>query len=262
MTSFGALTNALTRRKIQVINHLLVLDIIAILLTILYAVYQGDLSAADPLIYTMSYSLVVFFVAFILIARHNERIFVNDSYRLVPTSDTGLYSANLLSAFISMIYLGVTQIIFSMIAAAMNFQQVMTTLGQAFEHSSPTPGSMNSRSEIIGALIGLVILMIVSTIFAWASISLIHLTTSALTAFLPDSRSRLYRFILYVVVIAAILYILGKIVNPIGDIFYGMVNDNSYYQIYLSSLALLVVAVLESAVNVYLLRNWVETTNW
>ena len=97
MTSFGALTNALTRRKIQVINHLLVLDIIAILLTILYAVYQGDLSAADPLIYTMSYSLVVFFVAFILIARHNERIFVNDSYRLVPTSDTGLYSANLLS---------------------------------------------------------------------------------------------------------------------------------------------------------------------
>ncbi|WP_272944536.1 hypothetical protein [Lentilactobacillus farraginis] len=41
MTNFGTLTNALTRRKVQIINHLLVIDIIAILLTILYEVIKG-----------------------------------------------------------------------------------------------------------------------------------------------------------------------------------------------------------------------------
>lgn len=257
MTNFGTLTNALTRRKVQIINHLLVIDIIAILLTILYEVYQGNLNVADPLLITTSYSVLVYMVAFVLVARNNEQIYVNDSYRLVPISDTGLYSANLLSAFISMLYLVFTQIAFGVIAAAMNFREVFHAIMLFLKESSP----VGDKGAVIGALFGFILLMAVFAIFSWISISLVHLITSALTAFLPDSRSRLYRFILYVVVIAAFIYILSKIMNPIGDVFYGMADENSYYQLYLASISLLVVSGLESAANVYLLRAWVETTN-
>ncbi|MFD1125207.1 ABC transporter permease [Lentilactobacillus raoultii] len=258
MTSFGTLTNTMTRQKVQIINRLLVLDIIAILLTILYAVYRGQLSENGPLIVTSSYSMIVYMVAFILIARSNEHIFVSDAYRLVPISDTGLYSANLLSAFISFIYLMVTQFIFSTVAAAMNFNQLLDAFKKGLRDSAP---SSANTSEVLGGLIGLIFLMLAAAILMWASVSMVHLITSALMAFLPDSRSRLYRFILYVVVIAASVYILSKIINPIGDLFTGMGNGDSFYQIYLAGFSLLIVAALESVVNVYLLRNWVETIN-
>ncbi|EHL98917.1 hypothetical protein HMPREF9103_01239 [Lentilactobacillus parafarraginis F0439] len=262
MTNFLSLLKVLSRKRIRIINHILLVDVVAIILTILYMVYRGNLNTEDPLGITVSYSFIVLFVAFILIARDNETVFVSDCYRLIPTSDTKLYMANILAAVISMFYLGVTQVIFSMLAMLTNLNEVIKSVQRSFSYMAAHSSSeWGNTGFLINLTIALIVLTFALAVFSWASVSTVHLITTTLTSFLPDTRSRLFRLILYVVVVGLLIYIISYTVQPLANIFTGIVSKNDYLQVYVGASVLLVFGIVESVINVYLMRSWVETAN-
>lgn len=262
MTNFLSLLKVLSRKRIRIINHILLVDVVAIILTILYMVYRGNLNTEDPLGITVSYSFIVLFVAFILIARDNETVFVSDCYRLIPTSDTKLYMANILAAVISMHYLGVTQVIFSMLAMLTNLNEVIKSVQRSFSYMAAHSSSeWGNTGFLINLTIALIVLTFALAVFSWASVSTVHLITTTLTSFLPDTRSRLFRLILYVVVVGLLIYIISYTVQPLANIFTGIVSKNDYLYVYVGASVLLVFGIVESVINVYLMRSWVETAN-
>ncbi|APR07308.1 hypothetical protein FAM21834_01170 [Lentilactobacillus parabuchneri] len=266
MTSFFNLNKTLTRPKIRIANRILLIDVIAIVVALLYEVYQGQLETQTPIAISLLFSIFVGIVAFILFSRNSEHIFVSDSYRLIPTSDTNLFSANLLSSFIAMIYVGLVQLVLYLVTLIPYWGQFgsafKTTMYFLYQSSNKAHFAMNVTLSIISAIV----LAVVALLFFWTSISLIHLTGYTLTNFLPDARQKFFRFVLYIVVVFAFGYIYTVFANRIGDIiehfhlFEGM-SSNLYANLFLASLYLIVFGLLESIGIVYLLKKWVETEN-
>lgn len=260
MTSFYDLLKSLTRPKLRIMNRIVLIDVIAIVLTLIYQVYRGDLETDTPPAITLSYSVFVAIVAFVLMSRNSEHIFVSDAYRLIPASDTKLYSVNLLSSFIGMVYAGITQVVLWVIAAIPFWGDFGTQFKKMF-HYTMNSDKQNFVRNMILVTIGAILLAIAMTLLLWASITLIHLAGDALTAFLPDSRQKFFRFVLYVVVIVAFLYVFSIIANRVDGVmnhFFNM-NGDTIASIYYAAIYLLGFTALESVGSVYLLKHWVET---
>ncbi|GAW71296.1 hypothetical protein C5L28_000275 [Lentilactobacillus parakefiri] len=263
MTSFYDLLKPLTRPKLRIINRIILIDVIAIVLTLIYEVYRGDLATDSPLGITVSFSVVVGIVAFVLVSRNSEHLFVSDAYRLIPASDTKLYSVNLLSSFIVMVYGGITQLILWLIAAIPFWGDFGDAFKQLFHYTATHADRPNFVKNMILMTIGVVLLTIAATLLLWVSLTLIHLSGNALTAFLPDARQKFFRFVLYVVVIVAFLYVSSIIDNRVDGVlnhFFNM-NGSVIMSLYYATIYLLGFTALESVGNVYLLKHWVETDN-
>lgn len=261
MTSFYSLLKSLTRPKITLMNRILLIDVIAIVLTILYQVYRGDLTTDNPLGISVAFSFFVGLTAFIILSRNSEHIFVSDSYRLIPASDTKLYSVNLLSSFLGMLYIGVIQIGVFLIAAIPFWGDIVPSLKKMFRYTYMHSDKPHFVQNLILLTTGAILLTIATTILMWTSITLIHLTGNALTAFLPDSRQKFFRFLLYVAVVVAFLYVFSIVENRVGGVlnhFFNM-NSDTDSSLYFVSIYLLGFAALESVGSVYLLKHWVET---
>ncbi|GAA3198294.1 hypothetical protein [Lentilactobacillus kefiri] len=258
MTSTYSLFKSLTRPKIRMMNRILLIDVIAIVLTILYQVYRGALGSESPVADTLSYAFVVGFAAFVLLSRNSEHIFVSDAYRLIPASDTKLYSVNLLSSFIGIVYTGIVQAVLVFVTTIPFWNDVMKSLKEMAHYTADKP---HFFSQMIYTGTGGLVLAIAATILMWTSITLIHLTGKALTAFLPDTRQKFFRFILYVVVVVAFLYvssIVANRVNGVIDHFFNL-NGDTIASLYYATIYLLGFAAVESVGSVYLLKHWVET---
>ncbi|EHO51797.1 hypothetical protein HMPREF9104_01348 [Lentilactobacillus kisonensis F0435] len=266
MTSFMSITKALSRPKISIINRILIVDVLAIILTILFEVYKGTLSGMDPLAITFSYSVIASFVAFILLARNVEHTYVNSSYRLIPASDTKLYSAGMLSALVGMVYLGLSPIGLALVTSALDFPEISRQVRRIFSETYQNSDKSSFGMNIFVIITGSILLTIALALFFWATISLIHLIGNSLTNFLPDARQKFFRFILYVVVIVGFLYFSTytiELVNGFLHHFHDLVNysSNVYFEVYFASVYILALAIVESAISIYLLKNWVETDN-
>ncbi|MGF2385031.1 ABC transporter permease [Lentilactobacillus otakiensis] len=258
MTSFYNLLKSLSRPKLRMMNRILLIDVIAIVLTLLYEVYRGDLTSDSPIGIALFYSVFVGMVAFVVLSRNSEHIFVSDSYRLIPASDTKLYGVNLLSSFIAIFYAGVVQLFFFLLTSIPFWNDVLNSLKQFADYSADKP---NFVPNLIYTSMGGLLLAIAATGLLWTSITLIHLTGNALTAFLPDSRQKFFRFILYVVVIVAFLYIFSIVENRVDGVlnhFFNL-NGDTIASLYYAAIYLLGFAALESVGSVYLLKRWVET---
>ncbi|GHP13206.1 hypothetical protein YK48G_06310 [Lentilactobacillus fungorum] len=266
MTSFSSITKALSRPKLSIINRIVIVDALAIIITILFQVYKGTLSGMDPVAITLTYSIFAYLVAFVLLARNVEHTYTSSSYRLIPASDTKLYSASLLSALVAMVYMGLAQVGLALITSALDFPEIAGAARQMFSDIYQSSDKTSFGLNIFVIITGSILLLIALALFCWATISLIHLIGNALTNFLPDSRQKFFRFVLYVVVIVVFLYVFTYVVGMVNGIlhnFKGVLDysSNAYLQIYFGSIYLFAFALVESMGNVYLLKNWVETEN-
>ncbi|MDH5105597.1 ABC transporter permease [Lentilactobacillus diolivorans] len=257
MTSFSSVTKILSKQKIQIVNHVIVLDLIAVILSIFWAIYQGSLTAIDSLSIILGWSVVAFMVAFVLLSRNSEHVFVSDSYRLIPTNDTNLYTANLISSILGIVYLGVFQILLFAISSALNLKQIMLMLNKVVMNDSVSVFSMRTFWGVVSVLIAILFF----TILFWTSITLIHMITTAIISFLPDNRQKIVRFILYVVVIIGLVYVLSILSNTVGNFIGQFGNPDSYLYAYTADAFVAFVVLLESVGSIYLLQNWVETNN-
>ncbi|WP_311735543.1 ABC transporter permease [Lacticaseibacillus paracasei] len=172
-----------------------------------------------------------------------ERVWVNNYYRSVPTTNLKLYTANLLATCLSFL-----------IYAAFEGVVLLALAVTRWGINLPTGDPMT-------VLVEMGIFLIVLGIFIWAFISLVHLLSVTIMAFLPETRIRLVQWIIYLVVIIVASFIFDQVQRlfllPFGGYDSNTLTGSSSVLVGIG--IFIVTILLISAVNVYLLEKWVET---
>lgn len=262
MTTFSKLTGLFFRQRSKTVHFTIAMILGAVLLSLIFRLFTGDhyIDPTDAAGFTASYALLGGIVLFILLARRNEQVWTSSVYRLIPTTSWRLYAANLLSTILLFVYY---VIIISVI---------VTLLSLIAGSGLPPVGTYGST------ILGIAAIFLSILIWLWVFISLIHLATEAVSNFLPDTRQKLVRFFIYVVVIIVTLFVMsyiekgigfftGNLSQYIGHSFDVAVDADSaglnfsghLDALYLAVGYFLAMAAIVSAANLYLLSHWTET---
>lgn len=258
MTSFKDFFKILMGQKFRQVNFVLLINVIAIAVSVLWTLINGNFTNNTFFQVTVSWSFIFMLWAFVRITVTHERVYARDSYRLIPIGDTKFYCTNLLTSFLSWAYVAVVELIICAATATINWQEYVDSFNMMRMMYGTRVPDMNM---LISAFISMAIVMIVVTILAWTTISLIHLLTRAGSNFMPYRRSRIVNFLLYVVVIYIVLRVVGFMMNLVTNSTDMFANSNDVWQFVLYILGFLVVSAIEAALSIYLMSRWVETVS-
>lgn len=256
MTSFGSLFKTLFKERFRDMNFFLMINIIAILVTIVVQSFSGGIDKSAPLAITLMWSMLAFIIAFVRLSVIQERTYTRDSYRLIPVSDTKFYSANLLATFVGYLYVVVAQFVFYLVSAIPNwseYSQVLTNMAMINGRAS-----FDAPNFITGVL-ALTCFMLAILILSWTTITLIHLVSRSASNFLPSTGRKVMNVIIYVAVIWLVIKVVNFAVDQMSNSVNMLFDANYSTNFALNIVIFLIIAAVESVVSVYLMNNWVET---
>lgn len=199
-------------------------------------------------------SFVADFVYWIVSSIKNEKINRSQTWRLIPVSDTKFLLSNFGTAFLTYIWLGILESVTIIVTLLpmLSDQDVRKAIGQASIHLSA-----RDWQTMLGSL-----LLIIFIGYAWyAIVSLLNLASRSIIDFLPGGSSKVWTFIIRVIVIIAIIWILGHaatiIFSVLGKSSPFMVNsqDINYAT---TILQFLVFDVVITLIDILLLNKFVE----
>ncbi|WP_334329690.1 hypothetical protein [Companilactobacillus sp. HBUAS59699] len=256
MTSFGNLFKTFLKERFRDMNFFLMINIIAIFVSIAVQAFSGNLDKSSSLAITIGWSTLAFLIAFVRLSVIQERTYTRDSYRLIPISDTKFYTANLLATFVSYLYVFVAQAVFYLVSAIPNWSSYTQVLNDMAMINGRA--SFDAPNFITGVL-ALNGLMLAIMILSWTTITLIHLASRSASNFLPSTGRKVMNVVIYVVVIWLVLKVVNFAVDQMNNSVNMLFNANYSASFALNILMFLVIAVVEAAVSIYLMNNWVET---
>lgn len=258
MTSFGNFFKPLMGDKFKNMNYILLINLIAIVVSALWQLINGNFDNNTFFQFTVSWSSLALLVSFVRLAVLHERIYTRDSYRLIPVGDIKFYLTNLLTSFISLIYVGAVELVAYGLTASFNWQEYMDNIQMFF---MMTGQAGIETSKLIWTSVAFIIMMMSIAILTWSTISLIHLLTRVGSSFLPGTRSKVINFIVYVVVIVVVIKIVSWMMEMLSHSATMLSNSSDIWAFTLNVVAILVLAALEVALNIYLMGHWVETVS-
>jgi len=254
MTNFGKLFKVFNRSKFYAVNQLMLIELVAIAVSLVWTLVSGNMSQMSFLGAVSGWSGLAYLVGFVLISRQAELAFTHDTYRLIPAKDLTFYVANLVSSLVMFLYLILLQVGLHLIGLAVAWTKIRAKLDTMI-----MPGDLNINGpEIAKGIFLVTLIMLAVFILALTTVTLVHLTVSATNNFLPTAGKRVVDVILYIVVIGLIIrvgaFLMGQL-NQVMTTFNVQGTSNMVFPL----LGMLVLAVLESVLNVFLMKRWVET---
>lgn len=199
-------------------------------------------------------SFVADFVYWIVSSIKNEKINRSQTWRLIPVSDTKFLLGNFGTAFLTYIWLGISETVTILITLLpmLSDQEVRKVLNHVSLNLSA-----HDWQEMLASL-GLIILIG----YAWyAIVSLLNLASRSIIDFLPGGSSKVLTFIIRVVVIIAIIWILGHAASIIFSVLgeFSPFAVNNYDIDYATTLLqFLVFDVVITLIDIFLLNKFVE----
>ena len=199
-------------------------------------------------------SFIADFVYWIISSIKNEKINRSQTWRLIPVTDTKFLLSNFGTAFLTYIWLGILEAVTIIVTLLpmLSDQDVRKAIGQARIHLSARDWQTMLESLLLIIFIG----------YAWyAIVSLLNLASRSIIDFLPGGSSKVWTFIIRVIVIIAIIWILGHaatiIFSVLGKFSTFMVNsqDINYAT---TILQFLVFDVVITLIDILLLNKFVE----
>ena len=258
MTSFGNFFKALMGDKFRSTNFILLINIIAILVSAAWTAIDGNFDKGTMFQYAFSWSWLAILVIFIRLTVLQERVYVRDSYRLIPISDTKFYLTNLASSFLSLLYAFVIEVILYFATAAINWENYR----QAFKMLALMNGQESfGISQLLGIFVAWIVMILAIMILVWDTINLIHLLSRVGSNMLPNAGRRVLTVVVYIVIIWGVLRIVGWVMNLLNNSVNMFANSSDIWGFVLNILVFIVVAAIEAAISIYLLHNWVETVS-
>lgn len=245
MTNTWTMMRTLTRQRSLTAFKTFIVTLVATVVSILLAMFTGEAKITVDFVLTLlfAYAVIGGLVFFVRLAIIQERVWVNNYYRSVPTTNLKLYTANLLATCLSFL-----------IYAAFEGVVLLALAVTRWGINLPTGDPMT-------VLVEMGIFLIVLGIFIWAFISLVHLLSVTIMAFLPETRIRLVQWIIYLVVIIVASFMFDQVQRlfllPFGGYDSNTLTGSSSVLVGIG--IFIVTILLISAVNVYLLEKWVET---
>ena len=199
-------------------------------------------------------SFIADFVYWIISSIKNEKINRSQTWRLIPVTDTKFLLSNFGTAFLTYIWLGILEAVTIIVTLLpmLSDQDVRKAIGQARIHLSA-----RDWQTMLGSL-----LLIIFIGYAWyAIVSLLNLASRSIIDFLPGGSSKVWTFIIRVVVIIAIIWILGHAASIIFSVLgeFSPFAVNNYDIDYATTLLqFLVFDVLITLIDIFLLNKFVE----
>ncbi|WP_143461341.1 ABC transporter permease [Levilactobacillus enshiensis] len=250
MTSFGTLFKVMSRDRFRLVNKIILAELAVIAVTLLWSLMTSGVEGGEIFGVTGAWSFPTFWIVFIMLSVANERVFTRDTYRLIPIGETKLYTVNLLSAFAMILYFAVVQVIFYLVTMMAEKDYLL----RLFSDISGGPDTATA----VKATLGMFILGLSIIIMGLTTISLVHLTVSATNNFLPNISRRAVDIVLYIIVIYLLVRIAIFVFNEINN-FGSLLSTGMQTQFILNICGVLVIALVEAIINVFLLKKWVET---
>jgi hypothetical protein len=236
MTNTWTMTKVLIRQRIQTVVNTLVVTIVATIITAILMYFGGSARFSIELFYYafQPYLIIGGLYLFIRLAIRQEHTWVDNYYRSVPITNLKLYLANLFSTICNFVIYCLAQ-------------SLIFTILQVASHGIHWPETSVWMDVAEG-----VIILGLTCLFIWTFVSLVHLLSVTIMAFLPETQIRLAQWAIYLVVIITASYLF----NQLWQLF---LMPFSNYNITAILGVFLVIFALISSLNVYLLDKWVET---
>ena len=199
-------------------------------------------------------SFIADFVYWIISSIKNEKINRSQTWRLIPVTDTKFLLSNFGTAFLTYIWLGILEAVTIIVTLLpmLSDQDVRKAIGQARIHLSA-----RDWQTMLGSL-----LLIIFIGYAWyAIVSLLNLASRSIIDFLPGGSSKVWTFIIRVIVIIAIIWILGHAATIIFSVLgeFSPFAVNNYDIDYATTLLqFLVFDVVITLIDIFLLNKFVE----
>lgn len=236
MTNTRTMTKVLIRQRIQTVFNTFVVTIVATIITAILIYFSGPAHLSAQLFYYAfpPYLLIGGLYLFIRLTIRQEHTWVDNYYRSVPITNLKLYMANLFSTICNFaIYCLAQSLVFTILQ--------LTTYGIHWPEMSVW---MDTAEGVI--ILGL------TCLFIWTFVSLVHLLSVTIMAFLPETQIRLAQWGIYLVVIITASFLF----NQLWQLF---LMPFTHYNVAAIFGVFLVLLTLISSLNVYLLDKWVET---
>ncbi|WP_125763616.1 ABC transporter permease [Levilactobacillus mulengensis] len=251
MTSFGSVFKVMSKDRFRTTSKVILAELAVIAVTLLWSVATRGVSSGEFFGVTASWSGPAFLAVFILMSVANEHVYTRDTYRLIPVGETKLYTTNLLSSFVMYLYFGIVQVVLYTITASIDADFIKGIL-------DGITGPEYTNLEAGKIVIGLLLMGLAMVILGWTTISLVHLVVSATNNFLPNVSRRAINVVLYVVVIYLVVRVAGFMLHEVNNLG-GIMSTGGQGQFILNIVGILVIAVIEAVINIFLLKKWVET---
>lgn len=256
MTKFSGLFKAMSGSKFRSIHLLMLLELVAVAVSSIWSLVRGDFSSATLFYSVMGWSIIPYLVSFVLLSVRNEQAFTRDTFRLAPISDGLFYAANLLSTFVSFLYLLVLQLALMVVTGLIGW----STLSPMYDNMQMSLQYSDLGSNPIGVCLGMLAVMLVVYLLAWSTVSLVHLITSAASNYLPRARQRVVNGIVYVIMILLTFRVVSFLMGQIAWMSSSLMGGTSGSSWWIGVLVMVIIIALETAANIFLLNKWVETT--
>lgn len=253
MTSTSQLWKALWRPKFKISNQFLLLITAATILSTLYVLVKGNLTKDVFFGIFLGWSFFITFISYFFIARQNERVNIDVMYRLIPVPEYKLYLVNLGTSLVAWLY----QLVVEFIALVIMAGIVLRTLDWRKIFDLQDFQVTSSGISNFSAIFGFCLVMLVTLLWTWAAISLIHLLTEWIADYLPATRQKAVKGILYIVLIWAGIKLLATISYELNH-FLHFAFDPSILPFYASAGYLFLLLIVTVIINIYLLTRWVE----
>ncbi len=251
MTSFGRLLVTLWQEKNRTMYQMTGFGLIALVVFTIYGLFNGgSLSIMSHI--SMVVFMLLTIVLFILLARDQEHVWTSNKYRLIPVSDTKLYLANVLATVLTFVYFYILELVIMVICDISEISS-LTNIGNGY-----WPQLLSGQ-----------LLMLAFLLFGWVFISTIHFVIVSVSAFLPAFRQRLIRVVLAIVIFIVVVNIVNCLQKLMSQILSNMFSSSLLgvsastqltTALLLGTLYFVISTVVLSALNVYLMKRWVETS--
>lgn len=194
-----------------------------------------------------------------LLAKIHEHLLVANRYRLIPTTDTRLYCLNLLTSFIAMLYFTVIQFVLFAISTLItlgSFSKFFAGFITSFQ------GHNALASEDFKYFLLSVALFAIIIFYVWVFISTVHFVGRTLSVFLPERSQKYGRGVLYIAVVWLSMKVLQLLINVLTPVVQGLASPgrvglDTGFAAMIAVLVFLIIVL--SALNIYLMKHWVET---
>ena len=272
MTKFNALFSTMFANKSKKVNFLIVLQFVATIIIAVWAALAGkdmDNLARWGMGIAVAAGISPFVdMAFVFISSwQNEKYFSSQTWRLVPISSSKFYLANITSSIVNGLYLVLVQLVMILIASIpvtffkefrIGVWEMSRIIGYNWNHHTFWKKIFDAFP--IGDVLSLLCGFFFFAVLVYSFVATIDLSSRTLTDFLTDKYSKLVRFVIIVILVIVVAMFASRYLDVASEIEHNLFNSNqnNVVTIWLMNLQLLVLDVIFSVLNIWILGRFHE----
>lgn len=171
MTKLTTLTINMFKSKVNLVHSMFGIYVLITLVTGIYQTLRYGVQISHWVDYGLMAGSIITLVFFILTAKNTEKVWTSSTYRLIPTTETKLYTANIVSSLLSIVYFGILSQIFGFILNPAEY----------------ISGGKDLNDIPVKIVISTVILVIMMVVLFYVFVTLVHLLSNIASTFLPTT---------------------------------------------------------------------------